>query len=305
MSFPGRILSSTSIFKPALHYLSNLDANNPSTTQSQGHSQPGSPQKHAHHSSLDEIDSSPFYKPQSNAPMSRPSSSRAGASLFHSRDSSGELEPGIPLVDYSRTPSPSPYRTRTRSATQSEDEDDNVPVSLRPLVGSNDVDALRREGAWWWRRLTKSESLGGFLFGTWVGWQVYVGLLVAWSFCVGGVLVLMNRFILWSEFYIYTISVRVETNMMDSWRLQISISPCGDVVTTTVHALLFTSLGEPNESICATFTKIRSLGFDCAGATDLDTKYWIQESIDFSSVASFFQDIWQHWGCGWWWFDRI
>jgi hypothetical protein len=214
MSFPGRILSSNSIFKPALHYLSKLDSNNSnssSSTSADPGVTPGTPTQLSRQTSLDDVDSSPFYTAEhANMPPSSfthtlvASSSRvAGAqSLFHSRDSSGELEPGIPLVDYSRTPSPSPYRTRTRSATQSEDEDDNVPLSLRPLVsgGSGDVDALRREGGGWWRSLTKSESLGGFLFGTWGGWQVYVCLLVVWSFAVGGVLVLMNRFILWSEY---------------------------------------------------------------------------------------------------------
>lgn len=73
-----------------------------------------------------------------------------------------------------------------------------VPVSLRPLVANAGFE--HTEGRSWWRSVTKSENLGGFLFGTWLGWQVYVALLVAWTFGAGFILVLMNRFILWSEY---------------------------------------------------------------------------------------------------------
>jgi hypothetical protein len=89
---------------------------------------------------------------------------------------------------------------------QSEDEgyfdegEEDVPVSLRPLVGGPGAFDHADGGRGWWRSLTKSKNLGGFLFGTWLGWQVYVALLVIWSFGVGFVLVLMNRFILWSEY---------------------------------------------------------------------------------------------------------
>ena len=194
MSFPGRILSSTNIFKPALHYLSQSIPNS-------------SPR--IRHSDPDEIDTSP------------PHHTIGGASLrpWHSRDSSGELDPnsagGIPLIHYSRTPSPSPYRGsgRVRSATVSsgedgEGEDGEIPASLRPLGGhgyghghgAGGGLAFESEGSrGWWRRLTETENLGGFLFGTWTGWQVYVLLLAVWSFGAGFMLVLMNRFILWSE----------------------------------------------------------------------------------------------------------
>ena len=178
MSLPGRILTNTNIFKPALHYLSALDPSKPSNNESL------TPK--IRHSDPDDIDSSPPGPSAYLPPIRR----------WHSRDSSGDLEPNggaIPLIDYSRTPSPSSIY-RTRSATQSEDEDDgSVPVSLRPLVA-------REERGWWWN-VTKSESLGGFLFGTWLGWQVYVVLLVVWSFGVGFTLVLMNRFILWTGVY--------------------------------------------------------------------------------------------------------
>lgn len=204
MSFPGRILSSTNIFKPALHYLAQTipqqhRSDSPSTPSGSGRRR---------HSDPDDIDSSP------RGPALR---------LWHSRDSSGELDPhsggGIPLINYSRTPSPSPYRGRGRTgratgasglAAQSEDdeyeEDDGeeIPVSLRPLVGGGGAAhggyEYPAESRGWWRKLTKSENLGGFLFGTWAGWQVYVALLVVWSFGAGFLLVLMNRFILWSEY---------------------------------------------------------------------------------------------------------
>lgn len=183
MSFPGRILSSSSIFKPALAYLQNLDPT------SQNAHRPSTPTV-TNLEDDDDIDaSSPFHSNNAAMPALRP---------YHSRDSSGELEPGIPLVDYSRTPSPSRYKTsRPRSATQSEDEDDNVPLSLRPLVPGEVEVGVDSRG--WWRQLTKSDSFGGFLFGTWVGWQIYVGLLVIWSFGVAFTLLLMNRFILWSK----------------------------------------------------------------------------------------------------------
>ncbi|KAE9990192.1 hypothetical protein EG327_001703 [Venturia inaequalis] len=183
MSFPGRILASKNIFKPALHYLSNLDPSNKA---------PSSPQqKYADQNDIDNSPPGPSHT-QYMAPL-RP---------WHSRDSSGELDHagGIPLIDYSRTPSPSPYRTRTRSATQSEDEDEAVPLSLRPLVsdGEDDMDELRKN---WWRFITKSGSLGEFLFGTWLGWQVWVCLLIIWNIGVGFTLTLMNRFILWTGTY--------------------------------------------------------------------------------------------------------
>jgi hypothetical protein len=274
MSFPGRILSSHSIFKPALHYLSNLDPKN-STHGSPPDlaATPSTPiTKHSHpDQALDSLDSSPFYAPPNNAAMSRPSSSRTlTSSLFHSRDSSGELEPGIPLVDYSRTPSPSPFRTRTRSATQSEDEDDNVPVSLRPLVGgSGDVDALRRDGGGGlWRRLTKSESLGGFLFGTWGGWQVYVGLLMLWSFVVAGVLVLMNRFILWSKSSSRSNGL-ADTDLIRSWCIQVPISSRGHLVAASLHPLLPFSLGEFDQGFCAAITETRILRSNRTGTSSI------------------------------------
>ncbi|KAF2396886.1 hypothetical protein EJ06DRAFT_499448 [Trichodelitschia bisporula] len=115
--------------------------------------------------------------------------------MNHSRDSSAELEPGgIPLIDFSRTPSPSPYHRQLQNAI-SDDEDDYIPATLRPLVADSGD-----HGTWWRREFAKG-GIGGFLYGTWLGWQVYVGLLVIWSIGVQFALVLMNRFILWTGTY--------------------------------------------------------------------------------------------------------
>jgi hypothetical protein len=201
MSFPGRILASNNIFKPALHYLSKTDPSS-SSSNSNSNNAPSTPP--ILYATLDDIDNSPPRPRTYNPPTMNT------LKPWHSRESSGELDPNggaIPLINYSRTPSPSPYRTRTRSATQSEDEDEGIPLSLRPLVaeisdtGQDGLGGFGHTGRSWWRSLTKSESLGGFLFGTWAGWQVYVGLLVLWSLGTGFVMVLMMRFILWSEYY--------------------------------------------------------------------------------------------------------
>jgi hypothetical protein len=110
------------------------------------------------------------------------------------QNSQSELQPPVPLIDIgSRNTSPYP---RIRSAVQSEDEDDDdfgPASSIRPLVGRGGRSAQRG---------TFSEGfLGRFLFGTWLGWQIWVGLLV---FLVGGTsfgLLLMNRFIMLTGVY--------------------------------------------------------------------------------------------------------
>jgi len=103
--------------------------------------------------------------------------------------------PPIPLISFSRTPSPSPYRARpSRSATQSEDSDyepDVASSSQRPLVGAAGI-AQRRWAA--------RGGLGAFLFGSWAGWQVWVAALVLYVGGAGYALVLLNRFVLWSEY---------------------------------------------------------------------------------------------------------
>lgn len=108
---------------------------------------------------------------------------------------SAEAQSGaIPLIDISRTPSPYP---RARSAAQSEDEDDDYEPAaslVRPLVAADGGNEGRT-----WQRIARNGGLGKFFFGTWVGWQVYVGLLVFWVAGTSFYLLLMNRFILLSE----------------------------------------------------------------------------------------------------------
>jgi len=120
------------------------------------------------------------------------------ARTSHSSKNSLTEPQALPLIDIgSRSTSPYP---RSRSAVQSEDEDDEFEPadSIRPLV-NHDVG----RGGNAWRGVWREGGLGGFFFGTWVGWQVWVGLLVFW---VGGCsfgLLLMNRFILLTGVYKY------------------------------------------------------------------------------------------------------
>ena len=110
-------------------------------------------------------------------------------------NSQSDLQPPVPLIDLgSRSTSPYP---RSRSAAQSEDEDDDFEPasSIRPLVGHGSGRASASRG------IFTQGGLGAFLFGTWKGWQVWVGLLVFW---VGGCsfgLLLMNRFIMLTGVY--------------------------------------------------------------------------------------------------------
>jgi hypothetical protein len=111
-------------------------------------------------------------------------------------NSNSELQPGVPLIDIaSRSNSPYP---RSRSAAQSEDEDDDYEPasSIRPLV-SHDVG----RGGSVWRSIWRQGGLGGFFFSTWLGWQIWIGLLVFWVGGCGFGLLLMNRFIMLTGVY--------------------------------------------------------------------------------------------------------
>ncbi|KAG8629149.1 hypothetical protein KVT40_003014 [Elsinoe batatas] len=108
-----------------------------------------------------------------------------------------ELKPrSIPLVNISRSPSP---LARIRSAAQSEDEDEweyGDASQSRPLV-SKSANAYHNQPTGFF----KKGGIGHFLFGTDIGSQIYIGLLIFW---VGGCqfgLLLMNRFILWTGLY--------------------------------------------------------------------------------------------------------
>ncbi|KAF2642620.1 hypothetical protein P280DRAFT_467946 [Massarina eburnea CBS 473.64] len=122
------------------------------------------------------------------------------AAMDHSRarNSSSELQPAVPLIDVgSRSTSPYP---RVRSAAQSEDEDDDFEPadSIRPLV-AHDVGRGSRGSSF--RGIWREGGLGGFFFGTWMGWQIWVALLVFWVGGCGFGLLLMNRFILLTGVY--------------------------------------------------------------------------------------------------------
>ncbi|KAF2468482.1 uncharacterized protein BDR25DRAFT_344220 [Lindgomyces ingoldianus] len=166
------------LFRPAFEYLNNVSR---APQQSSRTDKKIEGRRKNSASSLDDTDHSDI---EQYAAMG---SSRTSHSSKNSRDN--ELQPGFPLIDLSRSPSPYP---RSRSAAQSEDEDEDFEPasSIRPLVSSHAGRGVWRQG-----------GLGGFFFGTWMGWQVWVGLLVFW---VGGCsfgLLLMNRFILLTGVY--------------------------------------------------------------------------------------------------------
>lgn len=188
-------------FKPAFQYLSNI-TNTPKPYRTHGRS-----------SSIDGSDLESFR--DHDTPLDLAPSSNMNQL---SNRSSGELHPTpVPLIDFSR--SPSPY-ARNRSAVHSEDEDDELePVApIQPLIDQTIGNSRQR-----WQDSLNEGGLGGWLFGSPLGWQVYVGLLV---FLVGGcgfVLLLMNRFILWSM-YCYQhgkLSQILANPFSNSWCLQV------------------------------------------------------------------------------------
>jgi hypothetical protein len=167
-------------FRKPLDFLSNLSKDRKkreNSTHRRNHSQ----------SSLDDTDHSDveLYAQMESARRSH-----------STQNSQSELQPAVPLIDIgSRSNSPYP---RIRSAAQSEDEDDEYePASFtRPLVSH---DAGRGSHAF--RGFWQQGGPGTFFFGTWRGWQAWVGLLVFW---VGGCsfgLLLMNRFIMLTGVY--------------------------------------------------------------------------------------------------------
>ncbi|KAH4923554.1 hypothetical protein HBI79_169020 [Parastagonospora nodorum] len=176
--------SSKQAFRKPLDFLSNLSRSAvqlPPDHHKKTHKRPN-----LSASSLDDTDSSDV---EYYAQME-------GRRSHSAHNSQSELQPPVPLIDLgSRSTSPYP---RIRSAVQSEDEDDEYEAasSIRPLVGRG---AGRGGNAK--RGILSQGGLGYFLFSTWTGWQVWVGLLVFW---VGGCsfgLLLMNRFIMLTGVY--------------------------------------------------------------------------------------------------------
>jgi hypothetical protein len=173
--------SSKQAFRKPLDFLGNLSRASADHKKSDSHTT----RRKTSVSSLDDTDHSDI---EQYAQME-------GRRSHSAHNSQSELQPAVPLIDFgSRSTSPYP---RSRSAAPSEDEnDDYEPVSsIRPLV---DHGSARGGGA---RGIWSRGGLGGFLFGTWTGWQVWIGLLVFW---VGGCqfgLLLMNRFIMLTGVY--------------------------------------------------------------------------------------------------------
>ncbi|KAF2193518.1 hypothetical protein K469DRAFT_550019 [Zopfia rhizophila CBS 207.26] len=176
------------IFRPALTYLNNFSLSTQPQRSAQK-SDPYSSRRKNSASSLDDTDHSDIEQYAAMEPHNSHSSKNSSLS---------ELQPSLPLIDMSRSSrSPSPY-PRSRSAAQSEDEDDDFEPasSIRPLVSSG----VGRGGSVW-KGFWRQGGLGGFFFGTWMGWQVWVGLLVFWVGGCGFGLLLMNRFILLTGVY--------------------------------------------------------------------------------------------------------
>lgn len=207
--------SANKLFRPAFDYLNNF----PRDSNSKKPPKPTRRKNSA--SSLDDTDHSDV---EHYAQME---SSRTSHS---SKNSFSELQAPVPLIDIgsgsgSRAPSPYP---RSRSAVQSEDEDDEYEPasSIRPLVSSD----VGRGGRGVWRQ----GGLGGFFFGTWMGWQIWVGLLVFWVGGCGFGLLLMNRFIMLTGVYKYAPLAIKES--VDADRTQILLPPHCNLSTTSPHA---------------------------------------------------------------------
>ncbi|KAI4718427.1 hypothetical protein E4T48_05302 [Aureobasidium sp. EXF-10727] len=121
------------------------------------------------------------------------------ASTFGAQHNNSELlaSPTIPLVDLSRSASPF---AKARSAAPSEDDEEYEMRAMsqsRHLIAKDNI-ARDQSSAW---RIFQKGGIGQFLFGTAVGWRVYLALLIFWvGGCQFGTL-LMNRFILWTGTY--------------------------------------------------------------------------------------------------------
>jgi hypothetical protein len=195
-------------FSPAFDYLSNnlRAVQLPSSSKQTSKHSSAAHRRKATNDSLDGIDEdleSNYYSTK-NSTMDRRSHSR------HGSQEAGLAAP-VPLIDInSRSASPNPHAyPRSRSAAQSDDsgnEDDEFELSsIRPLVGGNSRSPYEHgasfAGGGSWKMVLRQGGLGRWLFGTWAGWQVWVGLLVFWTGGCGFGLLLMNRFIMLTGVY--------------------------------------------------------------------------------------------------------
>jgi hypothetical protein len=185
-------------FRPAFDYLSNnlRSVQLPTTSK---HSTTATHRRKTTNDSIDDYDIDSDLENNNynhNPTMDRRSHSRHG-----SQEAGASLAAPVPLIDIgSRSASPS--YPRSRSAAQSEDEDDEYDYegssSIRPLVGGS---SSRYEHGTSFKMVLRQGGLGKWLFGTWAGWQVWVGLLVFWTGGCGFGLLLMNRFIMLTGVY--------------------------------------------------------------------------------------------------------
>jgi hypothetical protein len=161
----------------------------------------------------------------------------------HSRSSSGGTAAGgIPLIDFSRTPSP----TRSSAAPSSSDADDHdydydgcsgddgdaaaAAATAYPSGGPSRTAYRARTAARGTRRSDVLNNLlrpadggggggggiGAFLFGTWTGWQVYACAVGAWYVAAGVWLAVVNRVVLWSGVYKYGSDGQGDSGLTDA-----------------------------------------------------------------------------------------
>lgn len=146
--------------------------------------------------SLDDSDT----EAQRHTPEPRPVTNEAPAvSLMDSNRNDSDLlaSPIISTNNVSRSSSPF---ARPKSAAPSEDDEEyelrNISQTSK-LVATDNSTGDRTST----RRIFQRGGIGQFLFGTAVGWRVYIAVLVFWvGGCQFGTL-LMNRFILWTGTY--------------------------------------------------------------------------------------------------------
>lgn len=106
-----------------------------------------------------------------------------------------ERHPGIELVGLGSRSTIS-YASNTARSDKEDDGDLQPAGSTHSLMGHDD-----ERGGNLWKKLFKQGGLGDFFFGSSLGWQLWVGLLVFWTGGCGFGLLLMNRFIMLTGIY--------------------------------------------------------------------------------------------------------
>ncbi|KAF2626171.1 hypothetical protein BU25DRAFT_102613 [Macroventuria anomochaeta] len=180
-------------FRPAFDYLSNISRSAiPLPTTAKQTSKFSTAATHRRKTTADSIDDTDDDTEHTATMDNRRSHSR------HNSQEAGGRAPAVPFVDMgSRSSSPYP---RSRSAAQNEDEDEEYELSssTRPLVGGGRSTEYERGS---WKMMFRQGGLGSFLFGTRVGWQIWIGVLVFWVGGCGFGLLLMNRFVMLTGVY--------------------------------------------------------------------------------------------------------